>query len=129
MKTSLQVYLHGSVAAVDFYQKAFGADLGYHEHHADGTFMHAELYVSGDFLLALSEANNEMARENRMKYSAATYPAMNFCVNLGTEAAVRQAYAVLSQDANILYPLGSLPWSVCCANLVDKFGVFWYIAV
>ena len=129
MKIGLQAYLHGSVAAVDFYQRAFGATLGYHVQNPDGTFMHAELYVDGELLLALSESNNEIARENRMNYSATTYPAMNFCVMLKEEEAVRKAYDVLKEDANILFPLGSLPWSACCANLVDKFGIFWYIAV
>ena len=129
MKIGLQAYLHGSRAAVDFYQKAFDATLGYHERNSDGTFMHAELYVDGELLLALSESNNEIAKENKMKYSATTYPAMNFSVNLKDEQAVKKAYAVLQEEANILYPLGSLPWSTCCANLIDKFGIFWYIAV
>jgi PhnB protein len=129
MKTTLQAYLHGSVAAVDFYQKAFGAALGYNEQNPDGTFMHAELYVDGELLLALSESNNDIAKENRMKYSATTYPAMNFCVSMKNEQAVKKAYDILKEDANILYPLGALPWSSCCANLVDKFGIFWYISV
>jgi PhnB protein len=129
MKTALQAYVHGSIAAVDLYQQAFGATLGYHVRNPDGTFMHAELYVDGELLLAVSEANNTIARDNRMNYSATTYPAMNFCVRLKDEHAVKHAYAVLQDEANILYPLGALPWSTCCANLVDQFGIFWYISV
>lgn len=91
--------------------------------------MHAELYVDGELFLAVSESNNTIAKDNRMKYSAITYPAMNFYVNLKDEHAVKNAYDMLQEDANILYPLGSLPWSTCCANLVDKFGIFWYISV
>ena len=129
MKIGLQVYLQGSIAAVDFYQKAFGAALGYHVRNPDGTFMHAELYVDGELLLAVSESNNTIARDTRMQYSATTYPAMNFGVTLKHEHAVKHAYEVLQDEANILYPLGSLPWSTCCANLGDKFGIFWYISV
>jgi PhnB protein len=129
MRIGFQVYLHGSSAAVDFYQKAFDATLGYNVRNPDGAFMHAELYVDSELLLAVSESNNDIAKEARMSYSATTYPAMNFCVTLKNEQAVRKAYEVLAEDANILYPLGSLPWSTCCANLVDKFGVFWYISV
>jgi PhnB protein len=129
LKTTLQAYLHGSIDAVDFYQKAFDATLGYNVRNPDGTFMHAELYVDGVLLLALSESNNDIARENRMKYSATTYPAMNFCVSMENEQAVKKAYDILKEDANILYPLGPLPWNTCCANLVDKFGIFWYISV
>ena len=128
MRIGLQAYLHGSIAAVELYQKAFGATLGYHERHPDGTFLHAELYVDGELLLAVSEANNTLAKDSRMKFSATSYPAMNFCVTLKNERAVEKAYDVLQEDANILYPLGSLPWSRCCANLIDRFGVFWYIS-
>jgi uncharacterized glyoxalase superfamily protein PhnB len=78
-------------------------------------------------LLAVSEANNTIAKDTRMQYSEATYPAMNFGVTLKNAQAVKHAYEVLQDEANILYPLGALPWSPCCANLVDKFGVFWYI--
>ena len=127
MKIGLQAYLQGSVAAVDFYQKAFGATLGYHERNPDGTFMHAELYVDGELLLTVSESNISIAKDSRMQYTATTYPAMNFGVTLKDEHAVKHAYEVLQEDANILFPLGALPWSTSCANLVDKFGIFWYI--
>ena len=129
MKVGLQVYLQGSLEAVAFYQRAFGATLGTHVFHPDGTYLHAELMVDGELLMALSEANNQIASDGRMAYSATTYPAMNFTVNLKSEHAVENAYEVLKENANILYPLGSLPWSARCANLVDRFGVFWYISV
>lgn len=129
MKIAFQVYLHGSNAAVELYQRAFGATLGNHVYHADGTFLHAELYVDGALLLAVSESNNEIAKEARARYSASTYPAMNFCVTLNDEHAVKRAYDILADDATILHPLGSLPWSSCCANIVDRFGVFWYLTV
>ena len=67
--------------------------------------------------------------ENRTKYARTSYPTMNFCVIYQNEEPVKKAYEILKEDANILLPLGSLPWSSCCANLIDKFGVFWYIAV
>ncbi len=69
MKVGLQAYLQGSLAAVAFYQRAFGATLGYHEFHPDGTYLHAELYVDGELLLALSESNNRIASESRMACS------------------------------------------------------------
>ncbi|WP_269140613.1 VOC family protein [Anaerocolumna chitinilytica] len=36
-----------------------------------------------------------------------------------------QAYV----KGSILIPLGALPWSSCCANVMDKYGIFWYISV
>ena len=129
MKIALQAYLKGSIEAVEFYKKAFGATLGFNAKNPDGTFMHAELNVDGKLLLALSESNNHIDLENRTKYARTSYPTMNFCVIFQNEEPVKKAYEVLKEDANILLPLGSLPWSSCCANLIDKFGVFWYIAV
>ncbi|MNL89373.1 hypothetical protein D3C87_2196530 [compost metagenome] len=50
MKIDLQAYIQGTEEAVGFYQRAFGAELGYNVKNADGTYMHAELYVDGEFL-------------------------------------------------------------------------------
>ena len=91
--------------------------------------MHAELNVDGKALLALSEADNHYDMENRTKYTPTLYPSMNFCVIFQNKEPVKKAYEILKEDANILLPLGSLPWSSCCANLIDRFGIFWYIAV
>lgn len=74
MKIGLQAYIKGSTDAIDFYQKAFGTVLGYNVRNADGTYMHAELYL-GDQMF------------------------------------------------------GPLPWNACCANVIDRFGVFWYISI
>lgn len=129
MKIGFQLYLRDSVEAVAFYQRAFGATLGHSVQNPDGTFMHAELHVDGTLLLAVSEANNAFAQADMARYSATTYPAMNFCVTLESEQAVRHAYEALAEGGNILHPLGPLPWSACCANVVDRFGVFWYLSV
>jgi PhnB protein len=128
MKTDFQVYVKGSVEAVELYCRAFGATLGFHEKNPDGTFFHAELTVNGQFLMALSESTNDIWREYNDRYNAKSLPAMQFCVSLDDEESVRKAFDVLKEDANILSPLGSVPWAFLCANLIDKFGVFWYIA-
>lgn len=129
MRIGLQAYLQRSVEAIELYQKAFGATLGYNVLNADGTYMHAELYLDGQLLLSLSESGSNVGIENVKRYSPAEYPTMNFCVNLESEEAVKKAYDILIEGGNILLPLGPLPWSPCCANVVDRFGVFWYLNV
>jgi PhnB protein len=129
MKIGLQVYVQRSAEAIKFYQKAFGATLGYNVRNDDGTFMHAELYLDGQLLIALSESSSDVGIKNVKNYSPTDYPTMNFGVNLDSEEAVKNAYDVLIEGGNILLPLGPLPWSISCANVVDKFGVFWYISV
>lgn len=129
MKIALQAYIQKSAEAIEFYQKAFGATLGYNVRNADGTFMHAELYLDRQLLLSLSESGSDVGIENVRRYSPTDYPTMNFCVNLENEDAVKKAYDILIEGGNILLPLGPLPWSTCCANVIDRFGVFWYISV
>ena len=129
MKIALQAYVQNSAAAVAFYQRAFGAALGYHVRNEDGTFMHAELYLEGQLLLSVSEAIGGAGLEAMRGFAPTNYPVMNFCVNLGSEEKVKQVYDVLTEDANILLPFGPLPWSKACANVIDRFGIFWYISV
>jgi uncharacterized glyoxalase superfamily protein PhnB len=36
---------------------------------------------------------------------------------------------MLTKGGKILFLLGLLPWSSCCAEVIDKHGVYWYISV
>ncbi len=48
---------------------------------------------------------------------------------MDTSEEVKRTCEVLIEGGNILFPLGPLPWSACCANVVVRFGVFWNIHV
>ena len=50
-------------------------------------------------------------------------------VELGSEEAVKRAFNVLSEGGVVVDPLGSLPWSSCCATVIDRYGVCWWIAI
>lgn len=121
MKISSQVYVKGSAEAVALYSKAFGAVLDYHVLNADGSFFHSELFVRGEFLLAVSEAD--------FGVSAGGVPSMQFCVEFEDEKGVLDAFEILKADAKVTQPIGRLPWSDCCASFVDKFGVNWYLTI
>jgi uncharacterized glyoxalase superfamily protein PhnB len=54
---------------------------------------------------------------------------MSYGINFESEAEVKKAYEVLAKEGKVLLELGSLPWSSCCAEVVDKYGVYWYISV
>lgn len=54
---------------------------------------------------------------------------MNFGIVLDDEEAVREAYKILSEDAVMCTPLRILPWSDLSADVVDRFGVYWYLTV
>ncbi len=130
MKLGATLYINNTVEAVEFYQEAFGMTLGYYEKFPDGTFMHAVLLRDGQEVFAVSESQND-AFVNVMLTSSlkGSRPTMSYSIDFVSEDEVRKAYSVLAVGGKVLLPLGSLPWSSCCAEVVDKFGVYWYISV
>ena len=121
MKRSLmQVYVKGSVEAVEMYQKAFNATLISKVRNTDNTFLHAELDVSGQ-IISLSEADQENIPGNTMQFC--------FHYGEGNEEVVEQAYQVLKEGSQILHPIGPTFYSPCMADFIDKFGVHWCLFV
>lgn len=130
MKLGVTLYIKNTVEAVAFYTEAFGLTLGYHEKFPDGTFMHAALLRDRQEIFAVSESHNDafvgMMLASSLK---ASRPTMSYGIHFDSEDEVKRAYKVLKKDGTVLLPLGSLPWSSCCADVVDKYGIYWYIAV
>lgn len=128
MELGITLYIKNTLEAVNFYQEAFGMSLGYNEKFPDGTYMHAELQKEGKTIFAVSEAQNdelvftlkEMARNQ-------VSPTTSCGISFNTEEEIRQAYAMLKEEGIVKRPLGPLPWSVCSADVLDKYGVYWYI--
>ena len=144
MKIGSQVYVKGSAKAVQLYKEAFGATLEYHVKNDDGSFFHAELFSDGEFFLAVSEASTGTPAgftpptpyeklldtvSNASSFRPTAVPPMQFGVEFKDEKAVVNAFEILKTGATITMPLGRLPWSDCCASLVDQFGVNWYLSI
>ena len=117
MTIGIGLYVKNSPEAVELYQKVFGLELGYHVKNPDGTYFHSELYKNGEAFLSVVESPGGSIGE----------PAAQLGVTLADEAGVRNAFALLSEGGIIKTPVGPLPWSPCAADLIDKFGVWWYI--
>lgn len=117
MKIGTGLYVKNSVDAVELYKEAFGLELGYHVRNPDGTYFHSELYKDGQEVLSVVESSNNYMEEKIVQLS----------VSFDSEAAVEKAYALLSEGGTIKTPLGPLPWSPCAADVIDRFGVWWYI--
>jgi len=125
MKRSLwQVYVKNSVEAVEFYQNAFDAKLGFNVKNPEGNeYWHAELNIFGQDL-AISESNVVLKNE-RIEGNS-----MQFCLhfNKNEKDIVTKAYNVLKNNAkNIDHQLGPCDFSPHMASLIDKFGIFWCI--
>jgi len=117
MEIGYGIYVKNSAEAVPFYQDAFGLELGYHVRNADGSYFHAELYRDGREVLSLVETPEDAPHNNIVCLG----------VTLPNEAAVRQTVEKLAAGGTMKRPLGALPWSPCCAEVIDRFGVWWYI--
>jgi PhnB protein len=126
MNLGATLYVKNSVEAVKFYMDAFGMTLGYNAKNADGSFLHAELHKGENSIFAVSENSEEeiiqaMLTSNR--------PTMSYGVNLDNDDELNHAYKILAEGGHILRELGPLPWSPGSADIVDKYGVYWYIYV
>jgi uncharacterized glyoxalase superfamily protein PhnB len=115
-----------SVEAAAFYAQAFGMTIGYNVKHDNGTYLHAELEKDGRPVFAVSESDDPAVREATIR---ATRPTMSLGISLSDEAELSAAYEALSQGGHVIFPLGPLPWTPGAADVVDKFGVCWYIYV
>ena len=128
MKNYTQVYVKNSVEAAQMYCDAFGAEITRAFLNERGTaYEHCELSVDGEGFLALAEAKNpcdiQIVHKNQ-------WETMTFNVfEMGTEEAVRHAFRVLSDGGVVLEKIHELPWSKCCATIIDKYGVCWWISI
>ena len=128
MKNYPQVYVHNSLEAAQTYCKAFGAELTLEmKTPAGDQYEHCVLSVDGEGILALAEArtNYDVEYIHREQLQTMTFNAFE----LGSEEAVKRAFNVLSEGGVVVDPLGSLPWSSCCATVIDRYGVCWWIAI
>jgi PhnB protein len=121
MTCGVGLYVRGSAAAAALYEQAFGLTLGYHVRSADGSFFHSELCADGTEVLSVVEAPPE-----------ADAPAGN-SVQLGMTFADRgallRAFDLLRAGGRVTMAVCELPWSPCAAEVVDRFGIRWYLTV
>lgn len=122
-RSMMQIYVKGSVKAVELYLRAFNATLGFNVKNSDDTFYHAELDICGH-TLAIAEANDGIDKR-------ITGNTMQFCFHYGegNEDKVKQAYETLKEGSEILYPLGPCEFSPLMADFIDRFGVRWCLFV
>jgi uncharacterized glyoxalase superfamily protein PhnB len=128
MKNYTQAYVKNSFEAADMYCKAFGAEITFQIKNDDATaYVHCELSVNGESFLALAEAANPCDIEivHKMKWQTMTFNAFE----MGSEEAVQNAFNFLSEGGVIIEPIHEVSWSKCCATVIDKYGVCWWISI
>lgn len=117
-----------SIEAVETYCKAFGAKVTFEiKNEAKTKYEHCELSVNDQPILAVAEASEpyDVSVIHRMKLQTMTFNAFE----LGSEVAVENALNVLSEGGVVLEGIHELPWSKCCATVIDKYGVCWWVSI
>ncbi len=128
MKCYTQVYVINSIEAVETYCRAFGAEVTYEVKNAAQTaYEHCELSVNSEPILAVAETPEwyDVSVIHRMKWQTMTFNAFE----LGSVDAVQNAFNVLRENGVVIEAIHELPWSKCCATVIDKYGVCWWIAI
>ena len=128
MKNYTQVYVKNSLEAAEMYCKAFGAEITFEIKNDDKTaYEHCELSVGGEGFLALSEAANpcDVSMVHKMKWETMTFHVFE----MGSKEAVYNAFHILSNGGVVIHPIQEVAWSKCCATVIDKYGVCWWISI
>lgn len=128
MQLGATLYIHNTLEAAKRYQHAFGLTLGYHALNPDGSYLHASLCRDGQEVFAISESRNDALVNLLCQADIHTNrPIANLGLDFPTEEEVRHAFAMLAKDGTVTLPLQSLPWCPLAGEVVDKYGVYWYI--
>lgn len=128
MKCYTQVYVINSIEAVETYCRAFGAKVTFEiQNETQTAYEHSELSVNNEPILAVAEASEayDVSVIHRMKWQTMTFNAFE----LGSADAVENAFNVLSEGGVVIEKIHELPWSKCCATVIDKYGVCWWISI
>ena len=128
MKNYNQVYVKKSFETAKLYCEAFGAAITCEFRNRDNTgYDHCELSVNREGFLALAEARNpcDVSLVHKYKWETMTFNVFE----MGTEEAVHHAFQVLSNGGVVIEPIHALPWSKCCATVIDRYGVCWWISI
>ena len=119
-RSMMQVFAKGSKEAVEFYRKAFNAELLCAYDDGNGGYMHSELNAYGQ-VIAVSEITDGISFGN----------AMMFCFEFGKggEENVKKAYEVLKEEAITCSPLDKCDYSSLQFVCTDKYGVTWCLFI
>ncbi len=119
MKNYTQVYVKNSMEA---------AEITFEIKNSSGTaYEHCELSVNGEGFLAVSEAKNpcDVDFVHKMKWETMTFNVFE----MGDKKNVHHAFDILCDGGVVVEPIHEVPWSKCCATVIDKYGVCWWISI
>lgn len=90
-------------------------------------YEHCVLSYNGEGFLAIGEAKNPYDVDviHKMRWETMTFNVFE----MGTEERVRCAFDVLRDGGVVIEEIHEVPWNKCCATVIDRYGVCWWIAI
>ena len=123
------VYVKGGAEAVELYKEAFGLEIkGSPTLDGDGNIWHCVLQKNGEEYLSVSE-DKYLPGTLVKEYPRESRPVMLFEVEFDNEGDLIKAFELLSKGGNPCAGLKAEPWSELSCDVIDRFGVFWYLIV
>lgn len=113
------LYVQNSIEAVEMYKSAFGLELGYHVLNKDGSYFHSELYKDGKAALSVVESSEAAPKINPVQLG----------YTFDEKSELEHAFDILREKGTVIMDICELPWSPCCAEVVDRFGIRWYLTI
>ena len=116
--------------AIELYQKAFHAKVGCLLRYSDANksdwdkkltpeqekyIYHAELFIGGQRVMMCDNLDVEFRKST----------ALSLVVTFDTKEEVKQAYEILCEGSETIYPMQSTTYSSCFVAFVDRFGFRW----
>lgn len=113
------LYIKGSLEAVELYRAAFGLELGYHVMSPDGKgYFHSELMKEGEPQFCVAEAPERPAGNP-----------VQLGIDFQSRKELEKAFSLLKTGGVVKMEPQELPWSPWCAEVVDRFGVDWFLSL
>lgn len=116
------IIVRDAAAAIDFYQRAFGAQELNRMAGPDGKIMHAEIRI-GDSLIMLGEENEQWGTKSPLLTNG-NPGSLHIYVD-DADASFKRA---LEAGATVRYPLENAFWGDRYGKVTDPFGHEWGIA-
>ena len=112
-------------AALKFYEKALGGQIGQLSRYADAPdnqmgmdpqkIMHAHLNVNGNLLFMASDGPTDATDSGMVSLS----------LNFTDSGSIQAAFAALSDGGTVTMPLQDTFWGATFGMLQDQFGIRW----
>jgi PhnB protein len=120
-----EIFVHDGPAALDFYQRAFGAVLHSQMLTPDGKkLIHGELIIFGHHLFVCDEFS---ASEGGTCRSPRTLGGTGVRINLEVDDADALVAQAVAAGARVLLPVQDMFWGARYGKLIDPYGHEWGI--